>query len=395
MERLELQEFVPCELERDALDETVARQIHMDGRYRVSVDPPSFRTNGKWRLTSQGWVGLVPVDAGPLLVLTPRVPILNLFGMLEYAYSLRSFRFLDGMVDSESLESLLERLAAILAGLTLTRGRRGFYRTYVGERERLPYLRGRMELEEQIRAPWQTHLMCQYEEHTSDVEENQILAWTLRTVSRSGICTARTAPQVRRSGREISSFARPLPHPPSACSNRTYNRLNDDYEPMHALCRFFLDHCGPTHNLGDRRVIPFVVDMAALFERFVAEWLKKEAPARLGIWAQRSYAIDQGLRFQMDVVVEDARTKRPLLVLDTKYKLHEQPSAEDVAQVVAYAEALGCSDAVLVYPRELQLGLDCRVGEIRVRSIGFPLDGDLETAGKGFLDELLCKEEEA
>ena len=48
------------------------------------------------------------------------------------------------------------------------------------------------------------------------------------------------------------------------CVGRTYNRLNADYEPMHALCRFFLENSGPAHARGDRSMLPFLVNMPRL-----------------------------------------------------------------------------------------------------------------------------------
>jgi hypothetical protein len=76
----------------------------------------------------------------------------------------------------------------------------------------------------------------------------------------------------------------------------------------------------------------------------------------------------------------------PLLaVVDTKYKVPDSPSTADVSQVVAYAEAKGCQEAVLVYPIPLKKPLrDTRIGKIRVRTLAFRLDGDLDTNGLSF-----------
>ena len=41
------------------------------------------------------------------------------------------------------------------------------------------------------------------------------------------------------------------------------------------------------------------------------------------------------------------RQGQPVAVMDTKYKSTSNPSSDDVAQVVAYAESTGCHDAVL------------------------------------------------
>jgi 5-methylcytosine-specific restriction enzyme subunit McrC len=50
---------------------------------------------------------------------------------------------------------------------------------------------------------------------------------------------------------------------------------------------------------------------------------------------------------------------------------------------------LGCSQAILVYPRPLPQPLDAQIGAVRVRSLAFTLGDDLETAGQTFLTHLM------
>lgn len=50
---------------------------------------------------------------------------------------------------------------------------------------------------------------------------------------------------------------------------RFYNRLNQDYEPMHGLCWFFLENIGPTHEQGEHTILPFLVDKG----RIQSSWL--------------------------------------------------------------------------------------------------------------------------
>jgi 5-methylcytosine-specific restriction enzyme subunit McrC len=69
---------------------------------------------------------------------------------------------------------------------------------------------------------------------------------------------------------DLQGAVQTYPVGPESCVGRTYNRLNADYEPMHALCRFFLENSGPTHERGDRSMFPFLVDMSRLYELFVA-----------------------------------------------------------------------------------------------------------------------------
>jgi hypothetical protein len=85
----------------------------------------------------------------------------------------------------------------------------------------------------------------------------------------------------------------------------------------------------------------------------------------------------------------DGDLGKALAVIDTKYKVPDSPSTDDVAQVVAYAEAKGCHEAALVYPARLLRPLNTRIGEIRVRTLTFSLDGDLDQNGAAFVRELL------
>lgn len=389
---IELAEYVPESFPREEITDSVGEILWRNYGDQVAVEFPSPRTDGKWRLTAQGWVGYIPLTRELGFALQPRVTLGNLFRMLEYAYRLKSFRFLQGLIGCQSLEEFYEQLAKVLALRVLDRGRKGFYRAYLPETERLPYVRGRLNVQQAAQTPWDVKLQCHYEEHTSNIEENQILAWTLWRIARSGMCTERVLPTVRRAYRALQGFVTLAPHHPQVCVGRLYNRLNEDYQPLHALCRFFLEHSGPSHEMGDRTMLPFLVNMSRLYELFVAEWLNAHPPNDLEIKVQERVDIDQEntLYFRIDLVLCDATTGVARYVLDTKYKTPSAPAPNDVAQVVTYAQAKDCHKAVLVYPTSLSKPLDAWVGDIHVRSLTFSLTRDLEHAGQTFVQNLLA-----
>lgn len=60
-----------------------------------------------------------------------------------------------------------------------------------------------------------------------------------------------------------------------------------------------------------------------------------------------------------------------------------------MAQVVAYAEALDCRRAYLIYPTANIAPFVTSVGSIKVRSLCLDLQGHLEHAGSHLLAELL------
>ena len=361
---------------------------------KIAVEFPSPKTDHQWELTARGWVGYIPLSPELGFSMQPKVSLDNLFRMLEYAYRLESFEFLNDLTGCQSLEEFYERLANVLAKRVLDRARKGFYRAYLAESDNLPYVRGRLDMRHLIQRPWTAKLHCHYEEHTPDVEENQILAWTLRQIARSHLCSKRVQPTVRRAYQSLRGLASLHSFSPRDCVGRLYNRLNDDYHPMHALCRFFLEHSGPTHEMGDRTMLPFLVDMARLFELFVAEWLRAHLPSEFMLSAQERVVISDAehLHFNIDLVLSDASTGRPMCVLDTKYKAKETPDPSDITQVIAYAEIKHCNSALLIYPQPLSKPLDASFGKIRVRSVTFSLEGDLEEAGRLFLDSLISNQ---
>lgn len=389
---IELPEYETKSFAKDDLTEDLVRVL-LDGYGRqIAVEAPWFQNGNMWRLTSQGWVGYIPLTHDVHFSLVPKVPIQNLFGMLEYAYRLKGFRILEGLVDSESIAELYDRLALLLAKRILDRVRRGLYRSYLGQDDDLPYVRGRLDLLAHLKDPARVTLPCRFEEHTADLEDNQILMWTLTRVLECGVCTERSLPFVRQARRALLGFACTSAFSAENCVDRLYNRLNDDYEPMHALCRFFLEHTGPTHRVGDRRMLPILVDMERLFELFVVEWLKRHVSDRYLVRGQENvqFTMGQTVSINIDVTVEDVSTGQTVLVLDTKYKAPEQPAPADIEQVVAYAAAKGSRRAVLVYPARLPGAIAGLWGQdIRVESLAFRLDGDIEICGLELLTQLL------
>lgn len=357
---IDLVEYECRFLPQSELTEEEAHRIYLQFDGKIEVEWPTPKTDNRWQLTSLGWVGFVPLGENRGISLQPKVTLGNLFRMLEHAYDLRSFKLLEGLYDCESIRDFYERLATILAHRLLDRAREGLYKTYRKEDAEISFIRGRIDIPALARKPVKTAVPCSFEEHTMDVEDNQIVAWTLYTILRSGICKERSIPIVRKAERILRNSVSLKPFCESDCIGRNYNRLNVDYEVLHKLCRFFLENAGPTQNLGDRSMVPFLVDMARLFELFVSRWLKQHLDTRYLLKSQETFTIGEkgALKMVMDLVLYDKETRNPLCVLDTKYKARSTVSPEDYSKVLAYADRLGCENALLIYPKELEYPFD-------------------------------------
>ena len=387
IQRHTLVEYQPLLLPATALDEQAAALLWRRYRAQIEVEPPSFRTNNQWQLTAQGWAGFIPLARNVSLVLQPKVTLRDLFAMIEVTYDLASLHFLPGLVHVTSLPDIYTRLARLLAQRILARGQRGLYRAYLPLHEATPYIRGRIHTTALPRSLPNATVTCSYHQVTTDVEENRILAWTLHMILRSGLCADETLLLVQRAYRLLASQVSPTPIAATASRGRVYTRLNQDYAPLHALCAFFLDHSGPGHSLGDQTMIPFLVDMARLYEQFVAAWLTRRLASTYRVAAQVHTPVSADLHFTIDLVISRGRQR---WVVDTKYKMPSNgPDTADVAQVLAYAQVQGAQEAVLVYPTELAQPLDVMVHGIRLRTLTFALDDNLDLAGERLIESLL------
>jgi 5-methylcytosine-specific restriction enzyme subunit McrC len=390
MKILVLTEYQPLSIPRHEIPESVIDELQQKYSNQIEVTLHYSKAGEKWQLTSQGWVGYISLTPEFGIKLQPKVPIKNLFGMLNYAYNLKSFHFLEGLTDCQTLEEFYDRLATILASRICDRTRKGLYLTYQPKTNQLACIRGRIDVGYAIRKPWDTKLNCHYEDFTGDIEDNQILAWTLHCITRTDSCSDRVRPLVRQAYHSLQGFVTLQPFHGKDCIGRQYNRLNEDYRALHALCRFFLENSAPSSERGNYTTLPFLVNMANLYELFVAEWLKANLPNELILKVQEPIKISDTFNLHIDLVLCETETGITRYILDTKYKNPiTKPANADLYQVVTYATAKHSDEAVLIYPDCLDKPLDASIGNIRVRSLTFSLENDLEQAGQRFLHDLL------
>lgn len=392
-----LTEYETIWLEQAQLTEPAAQHLWQAYSTQVQLEPPSFKTQQRWQLTAQGWVGFIPVTPHLGLALQPKVAVRNLLRMLTYAYSLDQLSLPTTQWQVATLPEFYEQLALLLAQGVLRLRQQGFYAAYVTQSASALPIRGRIEVAQAMSHPWQSALPCTYEEQSLDVAENQLLAWTLWEILASGLCTAATRLVVQQAYRTLAGVVTVQPLPASACLDRPYHRLNQAYRPLHALCYFFLSHTGPGYTAGAQPMVPFLIEMARLYERFVAAWLQRQLGPRWRVQSQERYALgdDVSLYFTVDLVVVERQSGVVRWVLDTKYKTPTvAPSTEDIAQVVAYAQRTGAPEAILIYPAPLPRPIDLRLGPLRVRSLVFDLTNDLEAAGQHFVNALLQEAED-
>lgn len=399
-EEWRLKEFDPCSFDEadiggDIIFNKVAAFLLDNFSSQVDVKFPSLKTDGKCVLKNRGYVGHIQLPNGHGIRLLPKVELDNVFGMMEQAYDLGEFD-LEAVFDSDTVEGFYDRIANILAQTIIDRRKRGLYRSYVHRSEKSQTIRGHINFDKTLKKPWEPEAHVEYNEMTADNEDNQLLLYTLSKISSStNLCRPETLRLVRRAIRSMRGEITYNEYRSRDCVGRQYNRLNQDYRRMHALCRLILDNSGASYEVGETMMVPFNVEMDMLYQKFIAKWLMANLPER--------YEINQGgeeetvtltefagedIKYRIDIVLYDRERNEPIAVMDAKYKDDERPGTGDISQMVGYAKAIGTGDTFLLYPSGFDDSLEIQLDDVRVRNQIFRLDGDLDANGHQFLVDL-------
>jgi 5-methylcytosine-specific restriction enzyme subunit McrC len=352
---ISLAEFEPAEVELPWDAYRVLRDHY--GKY-VAV-APSEQT-GRYRLAARDYVGRVGLPGGVVLSIRPKAPVANLFYMLCSGPGAAHFRPPPmGMAPSPDVYPFV--LAALLGAVERLVSA-GLYRDYRQRQDRLPYVRGRIEIAPQMREGGLHHRhACLYADLTADTPENRVLAAALRYVPVLVGGGAEAA--VARRARALLGYfgaVRPVSRAAALALVRSINlhRLNVGYGPALALARLALNHLALDERPGPHPFASFMVDMPRLFESFITDRLRGLLPRYgLRVVAQRHDYLDEDrtVGIRPDVLVYAQRGASPVLVLDAKYRRAGGPDDEglnrDLYQVSAYLDRYGLRHGVLVYPR--------------------------------------------
>lgn len=342
----------------------------------LDIEFPSPKTDYLWRFRAKGWIGYLPIDKDAGIRISSKIPIANTLAMLEESSVYTALRFLPGREHCASFEELYSAIVRELANRAMRRASIGLHRAYTAVEEVGSYVRGRLSASDLARRPWATTFKSEFEVQTQDNEENQIVAWALYLASRSPLPEA-TQTLAKNAFRTFSSSVSLIRYDSATCLRRRYHDLTRDYEALHILAAFVIEGTGPQQAHGEHLALPFVVDMARVFEQFVAALLRRlaEAHTQYTVVAQERIRVGPQAAFILDFLLRDS-TGAPVVVIDTKYKNADTPDADDVAQIVAYATAARVTEAVLVYP--LPIRWSAEIGNVRLRAVGLPLDSAIE-----------------
>jgi 5-methylcytosine-specific restriction enzyme subunit McrC len=263
--------------------------------------------------------------------------------------------------------------------------------TYQVQEERLPVVRGRLNLQRQIVSVfWRPHLLeCDVDQLDSANPFNGLLKWAAQAF----VASARS-PSLRRNISELINFLPGRPDRSLALRGIRITPPPQFRAWSEALDIASLLSSGLTHTAsrGSQHGYSFVFNMERLFEHFVQ--LRLSQAVKLMPASNVSVSAQVRTRYAVPVDGESAgffsrpdniifRGTKPLAVIDAKYKRlsdssgtkDRKPTNQDVYELVAAMTAQRCSIGLLVYPKVFgdTILADGELHSWRVESFGVSL----------------------
>ena len=337
-----------------------------------------------------------------------KIPILNVYYLLCYAWGRVQDRDTTRLATLGGLSTVQDLLGKVLAGGVNHLFRRGIDRGYVERREDLAGIRGKLAVSDTAKRALRARgrAACDFEELSVDILPNQILRTSLYGLRDRRIKLDKDVRgDVRSAYRRLDGISR------TRLKRITFGQVQLGgnrrlYQFLLSVCRLLYESSVVDEKTGRTTFRDFRRDEAtmwALFEEFVTGFYEREqrvyrvnSGGRRVQWANKGWATDAD-RAMIPVMTADVILESPerRIILDTKYykdalahgrgsgtgKLH----SGNLYQLLAYVRNRQATrpdgaghDGILLYPQvgSTSLRADIRLEGFRVQARTVNLDQD-------------------
>ena len=241
--------------------------------------------------------------------------------MLAYAFQVLNEQGYKDVATVE-FENVAELCAAILTKGISIQLKRGLNREYIEQKETLSTLRGRVDISESLKTMslMKRQLVCSYDEFSVNSYMNRIIRTTMDVLLRSDI-----AKQRKKDLRKLLVYYGEV-EPLDVYTinwNLRYNRNNQTYRMLIAVCYLVLKSLLQTQSDGTTRLMDFLDEqrMCRLYEKFILEYYRKEHPELTANAAQIPWQLDDGFGDMLPVLQTDIMLTKAerVLIIDAKY----------------------------------------------------------------------------
>lgn len=310
--------------------------------------------NKTFKLKANNFVGVVKFPSGIRVQIEPKIDDIKLFYIFAYLLDIKYFHghetgYKEGDIFIDFIALLFKKeVDKILA--------QGLLKKYIYREENLKYLKGKLLINQQItlNSIHKDNFYCNYDEHTFDIIENQVIVHTLFL-----LIQIVQKDELRMELSELKTIFESVVSYKSHIMNENldsiiFDRLNEYYERMIGIARLIINQ-NYVQDLsgGEVSAFSFVLDMNKVFENYIYKLFvdvfygeKKIIGQKMSKNLLESCGNSPEVRIKPDIIIKNMHDDIEF-VLDMKYKNDVKPS--DIYQIISYALAHSVN-SILIYP---------------------------------------------
>lgn len=346
------------------------------------------------------YVGLISLPSGTKIYIKPKMPIRNLFYVISYTHEILSFNYYDKKQITKISSPIEIYIVVILNWIELLQ-KKGLYRGYVKRREKTFQIRGKVYATGLVSV--EPSLLCEYEDLSYNVLENQILKSILNYIKKRFKLNESSRINIRLSKyltlfNEISEVGLSQ----NIFNKVKYNSLNYHYKTVIELAQLVFSKSYLYDEQGGFDFSGYLTNMNQVFQHFIYKILIKELPEfnifhELVVdWLEPENKNTPTLRKRPDILIKEQ------LVIDTKYyanPLRDSKTFRDehLNQIYTYMNIVKLN-GLIIYPENKSILEKMNVYDTpngyRLFILSFPINSrldDFEKAIKEFVNKVkLC-----
>ncbi|WP_462106717.1 McrC family protein [Campylobacter concisus] len=325
-------------------------------------------------IQARNYVGVLQTKSGLTIEILPKIADKNdaerskaIF--IKMLRTLKNFPFKSSNLASLKTQNLplLEIFISMFLCELEALVKKGIKSDYVALEENLNFLKGKLNINEQIKrnSIHKERLYVEYSEFLSDIKINRIIKTTLQFLYKKS-----NSSKNQQKIRELLFIFDEV----SECEDYknffaklVINRQIKHYEQTLLWCKIFLLGNSFTPHKGDDLAFALLFDMNALFESYVGDFIKKKFSGTILQHSEKHLVEDpKSFKLRPDIFLKGK------FIADTKWKImssKDDISQADLYQLYAYGKKYNCSRLYLIYPK---------IDGVKQESMGFKYDDEMQ-----------------
>ena len=325
-------------------------------------------------IQARNYVGVLQTKSGLTIEILPKIADKNdaersKAVFIKMLKTLKNFPFKSSNLASLKTQNLplLEIFISMFLCELEALVKRGIKSDYVALEENLNFLKGKLNINEQIKrnSIHKERFYVGYSEFLSDIKINRIIKTTLKFLYKKS-----NSSKNQQKIRELLFIFDEV----SECEDYknffaklVINRQVKHYEQTLLWCKIFLLNNSFTPHKGDDLSFALLFDMNALFESYVGNFIKKSFPGTILQHSEKHLVEDpKSFKLRPDIFLKGK------FIADTKWKIissRDDISQADLYQLYAYGKKHPCDGKLhLIYPK---------IDDIRQKTMKFRYDDEM------------------